>query len=373
MNGSSRLAVCRPLLPPQSRVAPYLRRMDSARWYSNCGPLNTEFEAKLRNEVGHGVITVANATVGISAALLGSLHNVDLTDRPLCIVPSWTFVATPHAAWAAGLTPYFADVDQASWQLTPEIAREAIRTAPGRVVAVVPVSPFGSGCDVDAWDRFIEETGVRVVVDAAAAFDTVKVGRCASVVSLHATKLPGIGEGGFVTSTDDNLLTRVRDVTNFGFRGNREARTLAYNCKLSETHAAYGLAVLDAWPEIRGQAMTVSKRMRMKLDPLGFRTFDGFGERWVSGTYVVKLPEGVDRDVFMRNMAERGIETRCWWGDGCADHPAFSKYPRTELETTARVAARSTGLPWSLDLTHRDIDRIVQACAEEAGHVRRAA
>ena len=63
----------------------------------------------------------------------------------------------------------------------------------------MPVVPFGQPIDVAAWDRFAAATGLPVVIDAAAGFDTLVPGRIPTVVSLHATKVLGAGEGAFVT------------------------------------------------------------------------------------------------------------------------------------------------------------------------------
>ena len=86
--------------------------------------------------------------------------------------PAWTFSASAHAAREAGLTPFFVDVARESWALTPEIAEAALRQAPAKVGAVMPVAPFGAPLDYQGWEAFADETGTSVVIDAAAGFDT---------------------------------------------------------------------------------------------------------------------------------------------------------------------------------------------------------
>ena len=66
----------------------------------------------------------------------------------------------------------------------------------------MPVAPFGRPIDVEAWDRFRSSSGLAVVIDAAAGFDAVAATGTTAVVSLHATKVLGIGEGGFILCTD---------------------------------------------------------------------------------------------------------------------------------------------------------------------------
>src|SRR5439155_11936403 len=183
--------VGRPRLPDAAALTPYLREIDANRYYSNYGPLVQRFQERLTAAtrfVGDDagvVVTCANATLGLAAALIA--HGVRTGD--LCVMPAWTFVASPLAARLAGMTPYFGDVDEADWTLTPAAAERAVAAAPGRVGAVMVVAPFGRPVEAAPWDDFAKATGLPVVIDAAAGFDTVEAGKAAVVVSLHATKV----------------------------------------------------------------------------------------------------------------------------------------------------------------------------------------
>ena len=79
--------------------------------------------------------------------------------------------------------------------MTPEIARVALRRAPAKLGAVMPLAPFGAPIDYAAWDCFAEETGIAVIIDGAAAFDTARPGRAPVALSPHATKVLGRGGG----------------------------------------------------------------------------------------------------------------------------------------------------------------------------------
>jgi dTDP-4-amino-4,6-dideoxygalactose transaminase len=122
----------RPKLPSAERLAPYLRQIDEARFYSNFGPLVQRLEARLAHRFGlpvEGVTTVANATLGLALAL-GAL---EAPVGSLCVLPAWTFIASAHAAVMAGLVPYFVDVGAANWALDPDGVAEMIAQAPARV------------------------------------------------------------------------------------------------------------------------------------------------------------------------------------------------------------------------------------------------
>ena len=166
----------RPRLPEAEALLPYLREIDGSRWYSNFGPLSRRFERALAQHFGVSpgtVLTVANATLGLSLAL------ADAADgrAGLCMVPAWTHAASAAAIVNAGLTPWFVDVDPGSWQLLPSAARTLLAQSPDQLRAILAVSPFGAAVDVEAWDALAAETGIPVVLDAAAAFDTVRPAR----------------------------------------------------------------------------------------------------------------------------------------------------------------------------------------------------
>src|ERR1700744_825716 len=98
--------ILRPQLPSAERIVRYLKEIDSTRIYSNFGPLNVSLERRLAAHCGvreEMVATTSNATQGLTLALM----TLGARPRTLCLMPAWTFVASAHAAIAAGLIPYF--------------------------------------------------------------------------------------------------------------------------------------------------------------------------------------------------------------------------------------------------------------------------
>lgn len=338
-------------------LEPYLDRIDQAKHYTNFGPLNKELEARhaARFGVPDGCLTtVGNATLGLALALRAMEPRQD----SLCIMPAWTFVATPLAALMAGLTPYFVDVDRDTWGLDPERVMEAIATAPGKVGAIMPVLPFGRPLPAAIWDDFSDQTGVPVVIDAAAAIDTLTPVRSLSVVSLHATKLLGAGEGGVVVSTDAALVAKVRSLSAFGFRGARIAHLAGTNAKMSEYHAAVGLAALDHWPQTRQAYANLALAYTEALSNGNFaRLQPGFGDSWLGPTCVASFPHE-QADAAAASLAAARIETRHWWERGAHAHPATAHLPRTNLSITEHLAKSTLGLPFHLEMTQADVDQL---------------
>jgi dTDP-4-amino-4,6-dideoxygalactose transaminase len=203
-----------------------------------------------------------------------------------------------------------------------------------------------------------------VLADAAAGFDTVRPSRIPSVVSLHATKILGAGEGGFLVTTDAALRDRFRACCNFGFLEARSAVTTALNAKMSEYPAAVALAGLSAWPETRAQHVRVTDWYRNGIAGLnGVSLSPAYGDGWVSGTTSVILPAGSTKWISGR-LLQSGIDNRKWWGEGCHVQPAFQGCPRGPLKITDDLGAQVLGLPHFPDMQKRDVDRVLKVLAE---------
>jgi dTDP-4-amino-4,6-dideoxygalactose transaminase len=356
----SRIAILRPKLPDASRIIPYLNAIDSSRMYSNFGPLVLSLEERLAAHFGVGkemVVTISNATQGLTLALTA----MEARPGTLCVMPAWTFIASAHAAFSAGLSPYFVDVDAQTWALDPDVVDEVISRAPGPVGAVMVVAPFGRPVDGAAWDRFRTRTGLPVVIDAAAGFDSLLPCETPAVVSLHATKVIGVGEGGFVVSTDETLISAIRARANFGFNASRSSIAASTNAKLSEYHAAVGHAALDEWPDTRAQWMAVASNYRKTLEESNrIRYQAGFGTDWIASTCILEMP-GSDTAGTEGVLADVGVETRRWWGPGAHLHPATAEFYRAALPVTETLASSTLSVPFYRDLDQTQIDTVTGA------------
>lgn len=276
------IPVARPLLPKLEETTPFLRRIDKNQYYSNFGPLNRELELTLerhyRAPTGT-IICCANATLGLTSALLN--------DKPMtkntCLVPAWTFPATVHSIIAAGLKPIIVDCDEESGQMTLALADKAISTHGDKIYAVMPVSVFGAPINHAEWTQFQMKTGIKVVTDSAAAFDTVLHSEIISVVSLHATKMIAAGEGGFIICPSKKIAGNIRPILNFGYCGERVANQVALNGKLSEYGAAIGLASMKNLSETRRGYLKLAKFYSEEIKKIkNASTQPGIGETCIS-------------------------------------------------------------------------------------------
>ncbi|MFT8720673.1 DegT/DnrJ/EryC1/StrS family aminotransferase [Acetobacter sp.] len=358
------IPVAHPLLPATDTIIPYLREIDTNRWYSNQGPLCEVFQARLGRIWGmetSNVALVTSATAGLTLALRAQ----NIPEGSSCIMPSWTFIASAAAVTAAGLIPHFVDVLPDTWiPDAGEVERLAYDPSIG---AVLIVAPFGAPLDLAVWDDIAARTGKPVIVDAAAAFDTIRnggpmpIGQSTVVVSLHATKTFGIGEGGAVISRDPILAERIRSYARFGFIGGRAAQYPGVNAKISEYTAAVGLAGLDGWSRTRQRWETTS-RYYTKYLPKSVILTPSFGSNWVGSTLTVLCPGGAKN--MAAYLAERGIGTVAWWSQGCHEQPAYTSCPRELLPVTKYMGQHALGLPFCQDMSRAVVEHVCRAVAE---------
>lgn len=320
--------------------------MESNRIYSNFGPLESEFRDGVARLLDPDrPPAVATASSGSSALTLALLA-LGLPPGGKVLVPALTFPATASSVIAAGLEPVLVDVDPHTWTMTAALAARHL----SGVCAVVPVATFGMALDAPAWDAFVEVTGLPVVFDAAAALVRQPMpDRCAAVFSLHATKPLGVGEGGLVASRDADLVARVRRLSNFGFDNDLVARP-AGNSKLSEFHAAVGLAQLSRVGQVRGRLAARHQDYLARL-PAFLRPVAE------ASAMVVAVPDSARR--IADALAGEGIETRRWYQPDLTRHPAFDGCARAgALPVTTDLADRLIGLPFHAFLGSDDVDRV---------------
>jgi dTDP-4-amino-4,6-dideoxygalactose transaminase len=355
-----RIPLLIPDMPRADDLFGLLREIDDNRWYTNFGPLAKRFEAQLAGGFQQpspvSVVSLANCTLALELLLSARRLPAGST----ILVPALTFVATGTAIRRAGHHLLVADVDPMRWTLTPAIARAALKSH--RIDCVIPVTALGCPVDAEQWDAFSAQTGIPVIVDAAGAFGNQGAGRHIAVAfSLHATKTMGMGEGGFAVSGDADWIERVRRLSNFGIDpSDFKVHEAGTNAKLSEYHAAVGIAALIRWPQRAALRRSLAHEYRRRLE--AHCSGIEFQQRPREGAYAalcILLPPFSDPVLVASRLAAEGIETRRWYYPPLHRHPAFADAAVAEsLDTTMRISSRLLGLPFHLDLDSTKIERI---------------
>ena len=363
------IPVLRPRLPSADRLLPYLRRLDAARIYSNWGPLCGELEERVAARFGRPrdtVVSASSGTAALTGAILGTAGRGNTT-RPLALLPSFTFVATALAVEHCGYEPYLMDVDPESWQLDPlRLTDEGLLRRAG---LVVPVSAFGRRLPLEAWATFRDRTGIPVVADAAACFEALEAdrerpaSRIPLAVSFHATKSFATGEGGCVIAPDAAAAMPIRRALNFGFHDNRESRGPSTNGKMSEYHAAVGLAELDEWETKSAALAGIARNYQERFRGLR-RDGDFFGAPDVASCYALfrcATPSEAGR--VSAALLRFGVDHRFWYGGGVHRQPQYATLPHGDLGVTDAIASRLIGLPVAVDLDDASFDVVTRALA----------
>lgn len=364
------IPVLRPRLPRAERLLPYLRRIDATRIYSNFGPLVLELERRLAERLGlpaHALVSANSGTSGLVACVL-ALAGRATVQRPLALMPSYTFVATGVAAQECGYQPLLLDVRSDDWQL--DAAAVAAHPRLDEVGVVMPVAAYGRPVDPAPWLAFEERTGIPVVVDGAASLEPVGeaaarwLGRIPVVFSLHATKGLATGEGGAVACTDPARAARIGQALNFGFSGSRESRSPSTNGKMSEYHAAVGLAELDGWDGKSAALQRVVAHYRRRADAAGLGARLSTAPAVCSSYVLFEAADTAHATRVQAALARDGIEYRLWYGLGLHRQPSFADCPADPLPVTEFLAPRLLGLPMAPDLDDAQVARVIAALAE---------
>ena len=240
-----RLPLVRPTIPDMPSLVRRLDQILRSGMLTN-GEVVRELEvaAAQRCEVEH-VIAVASCTSG----LMLTLQALGATGR--VVLPSFTFAASAHAVVWAGGQPSFAEVD--SRTLTLDTA-DAAALATG-ASAMTATHIYGTPCDVEALAAVAESAGIPLVYDAAHALGSRRAGRpvggfgTAEVFSMSPTKVAVAGEGGLVATDNAELAQAIRLGRDYGNPGNYDCQFVGLNARMSELHAAVGLASLDGLDE----------------------------------------------------------------------------------------------------------------------------
>jgi dTDP-4-amino-4,6-dideoxygalactose transaminase len=362
------IPVYQPLLPQAGAIASYLALLDKTRRYANHGELTELLETRLAALFGDrdaGIVTASSGTAALSGAILATAGRASVK-RPICLLAGYTFIATAMAAEQCGYRVHFVDVDDQTWA----VDAEALAAHPllDRAGVVVVTAPYGRRFSQSTWTHFIQRASVPVVIDAAAGIECVAdqredlLGRVPVVLSFHATKAFGVGEGGAVVCCDRAMLRAARAALNFGFAGVREASGPGFNGKMSEYHAAVGLAELDSWSVKRANLRRVAEIYCQKARECDLRVHTA---PEVSSCYALFEAASAEEALSAQTLLERhGIDHRLWYGGGLHRQPYFRAEEHDPLPVVETLAPRLVGIPVAPDLPEAAIERIVSTLAD---------
>jgi len=361
---SQLLHVGRPNLPSSEALFARLRRVLERRWLTNDGLEVREFESRIAGLCCvRNCIAVCNGTMALQIAIRAAGFTGEV------IVPSFTFVATSHALQWLGIKPVFCDIDD-TYCLDPSRVEELITPYTSGILAV---HLWGRTCNVEALEKICRRRNLRLIFDAAHAFQCSRNGRivggfgCAEVLSFRATKFLNTAEGGAVLTDDDAFAQSCRRLRNFGFVREDQVQSIGTNGKMSELHASLGLASLDDLPEFitANQRNYADYATQLASVPgftlLRYDTHESNNYQYI----VVEVDEssGLDRDQWHVLLRAENVMVRRYFFPGCHRmEPYRTLYPDAglRLPRTEQACGRILCLPTGTALGPSEIGRICE-------------
>lgn len=250
-------------LPNKEKYQKYVDEIFASGWVTNNGPMVKKLEKRLSEYLGvKNIVLVANGTVALEIAY----RTLDI--KNYVITTPFSFVATTSSLVTNGLKPIFADIDSDTLNIDPKNIEELITP---NTSAIVPVHVFGNACDVERIDNIAKKHDLKVIYDAAHAFNVQFKGESVlrhgdiSTLSFHATKLFHTIEGGALIINDDALVEKARYLINFGIENTESIPELGTNAKMNEFEAAMGLCMLDEIEGISQKRQEIYKRYKKEL------------------------------------------------------------------------------------------------------------
>jgi len=327
------------------------------------GPKVLEFEKKFAEFAGvKHAVAVNTGTAALHAAVMA----IGVKRDDEVILPSFTFVATAEAVALAGAKPVFADINPETYTLSPEAVEKAITK---KTKAILPVDLYGFSADMKPLRKIAEKHGLGLVEDAAQAHGATYAGKPAGYFSdaacwsLYASKNMMTGEGGIVTTNDDEIDMKLRMIRTHGERAKYASEMLGSNYRMPEIEAAIGLVQLNklssfvAKRRANAQQLTkiLSKSKKLVL-PSETKTCQ---HSWY--LYTVRLIDATEaqRNKLLDDLKAKGIGAEAYYVHPINTMPYYrDNFGAKALPETEKASKQVFSLPIHPAVTKEEIDFI---------------
>ena len=347
--------VTMPTLAPLEEVNELMKGIWETGIMTHNGPLVQRFEKECAAHLGvPNLVSCVNGTMGLQMAIRALRLKGEIITTP------FTFIATINSILWEGCTPVFVDIDPETLCMDPKKIEEKITY---HTVGIMPVHVFGNCCDIEAIDAIAEKHNLRVIYDACHSVGVNYNGQSVfnygdiSVTSFHATKMLNTTEGGACITLDKELDEKLRRIRFFGFENHADIVEDGTNGKMTEVHAAVGLAnlkYLDAALADRKRKYFIYKDALSKNDYFSFQKING-GCNYSYFPVIFK-----DEDMLLKVQAklqENHIFPRRYF------YPSVNTFtklvPYTPMLVSEDIASRILCLPLYYTLEEKDIQRII--------------
>ncbi|MFH1282269.1 MAG: LegC family aminotransferase [bacterium] len=363
----------------------YVKECLDTGWVSSAGKFVDSFENKICEYTGS---RYAVACMNGTSALQISLQLVGVRSNDEVLVPTIAFIATINAVKYLNADPVFMDCDEFmnldAQKLREFCSNECVKTERGLknkktgkiIKAVLPVHMYGSPCDMHKIMSVAEEFRLKIVEDAAESLGsyytaglynnrfTGAIGDC-GVYSFNGNKIITAGGGGMIVTNDEGLAKKARYYTNQAKDDplNYKHDNIGYNFRLTNIHAAIGLAQLEKIEEfisIKIKNYEYYKRGLADID--GIILLDSprntRSNYWMYSIVVDKDKYGMDKELLMHKLKEKGIETRPIWYPNHLQKP-YNCSQCYSITKAFYFLDRVLNIPCSTNLTEYNINTVI--------------
>jgi len=301
-----------------------------------------------------------------SDAILLSLMAYDVGEGDEVVTTPYTFFSTVSSITRLGAKPVFVDIDPATYNIDPEGVRRAFTP---RTKAVIPVHLFGQAADMDPICEAAEERGVAVVEDACQSVGASYRGKMVGSIGgtgcfsfFPSKNLGGFGDGGMVTTDDENVMRRLSSLRVHGSSERYHHSEIGLNSRLDAIQAAVlrvKLRHLDRWNEGRRRNAARYGEGLSRLSGVRIPEEAGYGVS-VFNQYVVRAER---RDELMEFLRREGIGCEIYYPLPLHRQECFEFLGASEgdLPESERAARETLALPVYPELEKEQIDYVIGA------------
>lgn len=363
MSDKKPIYVTQPTLAPLEDVTALLQGVWESGVMTHNGPLVRRFEKEFAEFSGlKQAVAVSNGTIAIQMAIRALELKGEIITTP------FTFVATVNAILWEGCTPVFADIDPETLNIDPAKIEEKVTD---KTVAIMPVHVFGNACDVEAIQAIADRHGLKVIYDAAHAVGVNYKGKSIfrygdiSATSFHATKMLNTAEGGACITDNVEWDARLRAIRFFGYDETKDVVCNGFNGKMTEVHAAIGLANLRYLQRALDDRNRKYAIYRERLDAVPGLSFQRINEGCNYSYFPVIFPSEAVTLQMERKLTAVGYIPRRYFWPSVNTYQALSAYQPCPISED--IAYRILCLPLFYSLAVHDIEAISEEISASIG------
>ncbi|MEW5818665.1 MAG: DegT/DnrJ/EryC1/StrS family aminotransferase [Cyanobacteriota bacterium] len=320
--------------------------------------------------------------IGLSSCTSGLMLLYRILDlKGEVILPSFTFMATGLSLmWINNLTPVFVDVDPDTFTICPKEVQKHINN---NTAAIIGVHTFGNPVHIDELISIAKKNNTKLIFDSAHGLGSLYNGQPlggygdAESFSCSPTKLLITGEGGIVTTNNDELANQLRIGREYGNPGNYDSLFAGMNARMCEFNAIMGIESLQMLNNIVNERNRMAKYLKERLSFLQGIKFQFIDQKNVSSykdfTIVIEEEFELSRDQLVEALKAENIETRNYYSPPLHLQTTFKSFQnrfKEKLPVTEKLSNSAVTLPLSSKFSIEQVDKLCLAI-EKIYHYRK--